>query len=257
MYIVGSRVDQAVLAVEKIEDRPDHDVDRSLALKVGASLEVVTRLEQAAPSEDGALAGALVSPPAPSATSSVAPEHPAAGARPAWAVFLDLGGGLSSNPKPYGLVGGTIGLSRERPTWRVDFGLGFELGTRYESARGASEVRAWQRGPLLTVRALRRRGRFEWGGELVLMCALLSAEGIAADGTRGEETLLLPSLGLGADLRVRLFASAFLRLSPRLEVPFVHQTLAVDRATVVDFSPVGVTVPLSLLFYLPFAAGGN
>ena len=69
---------------------------------------------------------------------------------------------------------------------------------------------------------------------------------------RREKLLAVPTVGLGVDLRVRLFSSAFLRLSPRLEIPFVHQTLRVDRVEVVDFPPVGVAVPLSLIFYLPF-----
>jgi hypothetical protein len=262
MYLVGSRGDQAVLAVEKIEDRPDHDVDRSLALKVGASLELVTRLETEAaqagakPGQQAALAGVLAET---HATGSTAPgdQKDAERGTSSWALFLDVGGGVSTGPQAQGLVSASLGAARVRPSWRLDLGLGFELGTRYQESQGLAEVRASERGPLLTARVLQRLGRFEWGGQVLAACSFLSAEGIAMDGTRGDKLLLVPTLGLGLELRVRLFSSAYLRLSPRLDVPLIDRSLSVDRVTVIDYPALRVTVPLSLIFYLPLSARGN
>jgi hypothetical protein len=49
MYIVAARDDQAVLAIERIEDRPEPDIDRSLALKIGDAYEVMAIVQAAAP----------------------------------------------------------------------------------------------------------------------------------------------------------------------------------------------------------------
>jgi len=247
MYVVGSRADQAVLTMERIEDRPGPDVDRSLALKVGAALEVVSRIEHQA-----ALSGVLAEPVPPARPVDIPPR--ATPTQPAWSLFLDLGGGFATAPKVHGLVLGYLGASRVRPRFRLDLGLGFQLGMRSDENKAGSEAQVSERGLLATARALRRMGRFEMGGELTLTGAFLAAEGIAADGTRGERLLFTPAAGLGLDLRVRLFSSAYLRLSPRLDVPLIDRSLRVDDVTVIDFPSVQVSVPVSLLFYLPLSS---
>ena len=256
MYLVGSQPDQAVLAVEKIEDRPDHDVDRSLALKVSASLELVGRVEAqiAATSKQAEPAMPMAAALAAPAESTQPPSLSPIPAR-SWAFLAEFGGGVRIDPQAHGVVGATLGVSRVAPKWRVDLGLGFEISTRYSIVEGLAEVQAWERGPFLSARALRRLRRFEWGGELQLGCSFLAAEGIAADGSHGEKLLAIPGMGIGLDVRVRLFSSAYLRLSPRLDIPFIDQSLRVDQVTVVDYPPVGATVPLSLLFYLPLTPG--
>lgn len=248
MYVVGSRADQAVLSMERIEDRPGPDVDRSLALKVGAALEVVSQIEHAA-----VLSGVLA---APAGGATGVPAGDAARGR-RWALFLDLGGGLATAPSVHGLAIGHLGVSRVRPRARLDLGLGFQAGTRATQTKQGSEVQVAERGLLVTARALRRLGRIELGGELAFTGAFLAAEGVAVDGTRGEQTLFTPSAGLGLDLRVRLFSSAYLRLSPRLDVPLIDRSLRVDDVTVVDFPSVQLSVPASLLFYLPLSSGEN
>jgi hypothetical protein len=252
MYIVGARSDQAVLAVEKIENRPDRDVDRSLALKVGASLEVVVRVERAAPAQvvqAGELPAVLAEPTSPAA----AEPHLA----PTWALFLDFGGGVATAARVHGVVEASLGAARVTRSMRLDLGLGFELGMPYEDTDDGARVRVNDRKVFLTARALRRLGRLEAGGELLLAGSFLEALGIARDGTQGEQLLFTPALGVGLDLRVRLFSSAYLRLSPRVEVPFIDRTLSVDDLTVVDFPPLQVTVPGSLIFYLPLTSGTN
>ncbi|MFT3927646.1 MAG: hypothetical protein QM778_34265 [Myxococcales bacterium] len=273
MYIVGSEGDQAVLAVEKIEDRPDADVDRSLALEVAAAFEAVARVEAArqegrpaegTPGPAPTPLGGVLAPPGAPAPTVRADQAPAAGAgqevsarEHGWALFVDVGGGFRVDAAVQGLVSADLGFSRVSARTRLDLGVGFELGTRYQRSQDQTQVHAWERGPQVTARLLRRWTRIELGGELVIGCPLLSAEGIARDGTRGEKLLALPSLGFGLDFRVRLVSTAFLRLSPRLDVPLVHQSLEVDDVQVMDFPPLGVTVPLSLIFYLPLQAGGT
>jgi hypothetical protein len=250
MYVVGLRADQAVLAVEPIEDRPDRDVDRSLALKVASSFERVGQTaepgEQAAgtPADTMPLASALREDTAP-------PTHALA---PSWQLFMEAGGGVRSGPQVAGLALLNLGVSHVTQRSRLELALGVELGTSYSARQGDLRVSARERTPLLSARALQRQNaRFEWGAELRLACILLSAEGYAADGSRGERLLGVPTVGVGADLRVRLFASAFLRFNPGVDLPLVQQRLSVDGAVLVDYPTASWTLPLSVMFFLPLS----
>lgn len=232
MYIVSADSAQAVIAIERIEDRPEPDVDRSLALKVRDAYEVVEAVAEA-----------------PSPLLATLSERRPSG--PEHALFLEAGGGLGVGAGARGLATLTLGLSRAQPGFRLEAGVGARFGSGSEVVRSFGRVSVRERGPLVSLRATHSSERLEVGGVVEAMASLVSALGTASDGARGERRLLTPTLGLGADLRVRLFASAFLRFAPMLELSAFRRRFSVDERVVSDEGLVRLTLPLSLLVSLP------
>jgi hypothetical protein len=251
MYIVSAEKDQAVVAIERIEDRPDPDVDRSLALKVRDAYEVVEVVEKTAPASAAPLSAALASPAAKRAHQGVQLPAFTPSTEPSWLMFLDAGGGVSLGTRQHGLAALALGIGQLAPGWRAELGLGARFASRSQEVQSFGHINVLARGPELSLRLLWRSARIEVGGALQGMVWFLRGEGVAADGSRGERTRLVPSVSLGPDLRVRLFSSAFLRIAPAAEVAFVSQRFAVEDFVLVDEGRVRFVLPVSLLLALP------
>jgi hypothetical protein len=248
MYIVSAETDQAIFAIERIEDRPDPDVDRSLALKVRDAYEVVEVVEKTAPSSAAPLSAALASPEARRAHQEPPPAPPAG---PAWLMFLDAGGGVTLGTRQHGIAAIAVGAGKLASGWRAELGAGARFASRSQEVQTFGQINVLARGPELSLRLLWRSARVELGGALQGMVWFMRGEGVAADGSRGERTRLVPSVSLGPDLRVRLFSSAFLRIAPAVELSFVSQRFAVEDFVLVDEGMVRAVLPVSLLLALP------
>jgi hypothetical protein len=250
MYLVGAEGEQASLAIERIEDRPEPDVDRSLALKVRDAYEVIGFVERELPKSEAA-AAVLAVPRSTVAVAAAAPvAGPAAVPEPYVHAFVELGGGLALGGALRGLGSALIGVGAVSTRARYELGLGARLFLSRESAReGATRVSLTERGPLLAARVLFRTGRLELGAALQLYLAVISAEAV---GIR-KPPLLTPVIGLGPDLRVRLFPLAYLRFAPGLELATVRRQYTVyERPTPwVPRGHVGASLVLALVISLP------
>jgi len=242
MYIVSTLSDRAVIAIESIEDRPEPDVDRSLALKVLDAYQVVTAARVVLPSSQLAIAATLARP-APTIR--------------AWLTFLDAGGGVSVGSRKRTFAAFALGMTRLLPASRLELGAGARLASRDREQSRAGQVSVFERGGVLTARLLLRRGRFELGGAMDGLLSVFSAEGVARDGSRGERRLLVPSFALALDVRYRLFANAFLRAAPALELSLLQQRWAIDGSTLIDQGLARVSLPLSLVVALPLSRRGD
>ncbi len=248
MYIVAARGDQAVLAVERIEDRPEPDIDRSLALKVGDAYGLVELVRAAAPENAMPLAAVTARAPQPS--------QPASAPSAAWQLFLDAGGGPHvDGDRVRWLANLALGVGRRWSDLRIEAGAGVRFAANVQERNAFGQVSMRERGVLASLRVLWRGTRVELGGVLEGLFLSISAEGLPSSGGRpGAETFFTPVFGLGADLRVRLFASAFLRAAPMLEL-LRNERLAIDDHLVAETGPVRVALPLSLLVSLPLQRG--
>jgi hypothetical protein len=235
MYIVAARDDQAVLAIERIEDRPEPDIDRSLALKIGDAYEVMAIVQAAAPQRALPLAAALT---------------PAPVARERWQPLLELGGGPHVDPGNLRWLGNMlVGVGIGKGGLRAEAAAGVRLDSQAEAGSAAASVRMRERGALLSLRLLWRGARFELGGVVEGVFSYIRADA-QAESERAEERFFSPALGLGADLRLRLFGSVFLRAAPTLELMH-HERLAIYGQSILESGPVRAALPLSLLVHLP------
>ncbi len=270
MYIVAARTDQAVIAIERIEDRPEPDVDRSLALKVRDALDVVSRAvlpptpatteatEPAPPAAEATLPpNLLVGVIAPRLSEAPkGPETEAADASLPWAAVLEAGGGaLFGNPATRGagrlLAGGRFngtGVSGE-----LLFGARIHGPVSQKSAAGVVDEGEW--GPELSLRALWSHRRLQLGAFAEAMWLSMDARGSTNTGARGTKKQRVLTSSLGVDMRLRLFTSAFVRLAPALEVLSVAQRFAVDERVTLDIGRTRVLLPISFLVALP--VGGD
>lgn len=236
MYIVAARDDQAVLAIERIEDRPEPDVDRSLALKVSDAYEVMAIVQAAAPQRALPLAAAVAPAPAP---------------RERWQPLLEVGGGPHLEPDHVRWLGNMlVGVGIGTGGLRTEAAAGVRLDTQAEEGSASARVGMYERSALLSLRLLWRGTRFELGGVLEGVFSYITAEAHADPDRNNEERFFSPALGLGADLRLRLFGSVFLRAAPTLEL-MRRERLAIDGESILETGPVRVALPLSLLVHLP------
>lgn len=259
MYLVGARSDQAVIAIERIENRPAPDVDRSLALKVREAVEVV----RAKAEGDGATPLAAVLEPAPGAQpdnvgtyierrapSATAGQERARQVR----LLLELGGGLArgTQSRAFGLL--ALGGRLSQGAYGVELLLGGRLGSELEqrAAVGRVRERAWTLGAAL--RLNQRMERFTLGGELAFGFDRSQVEGVTASGTPGERNTLRPHVAIGLDVRVWLWRSLALRVAPAVELTRVRERFALDQQVVLDFGHSQVIVPVTLLLELPFSS---
>ena len=248
MYIVSGLGDRAVVAIESIEDRPEPDVDRSLALKVADAYQVVAAVRLAAPQSEAPVAALL----APRLTAPPAALHER-GTPSGWLAFLDAGGGVSLSERTRALASLALGIGRARSGSRFELGAGVRLASRVHAQGALGRVTVHERGLQLSARLLWRLGRIELGGALTGLLAIASAEGLANDGSRGERKLLVPALDLALDLRLRLFPGASMRAAPGLELAAVRQRWAVDGSVLLDQRPARMVSLLSLVVSLPLS----
>jgi hypothetical protein len=258
-YLVSAQGEQATLAIERIEDRPEPDVDRGIALKVRDAYEVIGFVERELPKQQASAAAVLAKPPLPPSSTAGRPptEAPVQGMQvvpatePFTHAFVELAGGLRLGDALLGVGSAQLGVGRVSARLRYEFGIGARLSSRQHEQRAARTIRLVERGPLLSARLTFRTGRVELGGALQLYLALVEAE---AEGIRGRKNVMSAVLGLGPDLRVRLFRLAYVRFAPSVELAMPPQRFRVNGLTVIDGRLVGASLMLGLLISLPVQA---
>jgi hypothetical protein len=239
MYMVGASEQQAVISMERIEDRPEPDVDRSLALKAyDAFFALEPRKQAEAPrSVATVIAPVVVAPPPPSI--------------PRYDLWLDVGGGMSTGSSTRGLFQGLLGVARSHAALRGELGLGARFLSQHDDGSHGTRVNEIERGPVLSLRALWLGERLSFGGMLASTLWFTSAAGSTPAGARGRDRHTLLGLAFGLDARVRLLSSTFLRLTPALEWLTTHQRYSVDQRVVTDLGHVRMLLTLSLVVALP------
>jgi hypothetical protein len=252
MYLVTGEGEQAALAIERIEDRPEPDVDRSLALKVRDAYEVIAFVERTMPQQDAS--AAVLAKPGPKSAEAPAGQgvQPApAPQAPHWLSFVEIGGGLSLGDSVRAVGSALLGVGRATARRRYELGLGARMLQRQHESSSLGQISVVDFGPMLTLRALARRKRLELGAFAELFVAVSAAEGFTTDGESGEKRVATLVLGLGPDLRVRMFRSAYLRFAPSFELWTTNQRFALDHQVVIERGYVSASLPLSLLISLP------
>jgi hypothetical protein len=254
MYILAAQEDQAVLAIERIENRPEPDVDRSLALKVADAYEIVAAVQRVMPEKQGqALTAAGV---APVAVEPAAIERPAPSS-PSLASFLEAGGGIASAGGARAISKLWLGAAWLRPGFAMEVSAGVRLVSRRRERNEAGRVSLAERGPIASWRVLMMEERFAIGAALEAGLSFVSAEGVAPDGTRGARMVLLPTLGLHLDARVQLVRAVALRFAPGLELLTIDRQFGVDEQVVVNDGPLRISATFSLMVDLPFRSREN
>jgi hypothetical protein len=252
MYLVTGEGEQATLAIERIEDRPEPDVDRSLALKVRDAYEVIAFVDRALPAREASAAVlAKRGSRSAEAQASQGVQPAPAPEGPHWLSFVEIGGGLSLGDSVRGVGSALLGLGRASARRRYELALGARMLSRQHESSSLGKISVAERGPVLSLRALARRKRLELGAFAELFVAVSSAEGFPADGEPGQQHVATAVLGLGPDLRLRMFRSAYLRFTPSLELWTTNQRFALDHQVLIERGHVSASLPLSLLISLP------
>ncbi|HTU61171.1 MAG TPA: hypothetical protein VMF89_22105, partial [Polyangiales bacterium] len=233
------------LSIERIEDRPEPDVDRSLALKARDTYELLGFVQRELPTAEPA--AAVLAPAAPTAVraanaATLGPLEPYLHA------FVELGGGLTLGGNVRGLGHALLGLGAVSTRLRYEFGLGARLASPESSSSGGARVHLAERGALLAARLSYRWWRLELGCALQLYLAFTEAD---AAGIRGRKQTFTPVIGLGPDLRLRLFPLAYLRFVPSFELATRRQYYEVDDRLLIDRGYFGASLTLALLISLP------
>jgi hypothetical protein len=259
MILVGQPDDRAVLAIESIEDRAAPDVDRSLALKVRDTIEVLdaSRPDHAAGGRERAQPAGSLAPviASPTAGRRVRPRASLSG-------LVELGGALASSVavRAAGVV--ALGLRAERSSAYGELALGAQRSSELDrrSAVGHVEENEW--GFALSLRLGRTWTAFSVGGLLELGVLRVHARGFTLDDSTGDYARALARVGVGLDLRIVLLHAptrVVLRLAPTLQVDPQQQRFLLDQQPALDLGRVHAWVPLTLLFELPLqqSAGGD
>jgi hypothetical protein len=241
MVLVGAADDQAVLAIERIVDRPEPDVDRSLALKVRDALERLGSTPPALAPRAATMPEATM--PMASILASAPPPEPATRFR----TLLEAGGALSigTDLRGLGLFGAGIRMARARAY--VDGLVAGQVATtlRTRAPEGAVTEDEW--GAALSLRGGFSRRRFALGlyGELGALS--VRAIGTTTDGSTGSVRRGLFRSALGIEARLALFSGVALRFAPAVELYPVAQRFALDDRVVVELGRARLSLPLTLL----------
>ncbi len=241
MYIVGGRTDEAVIAIEHIENKPDPDVDRALALKVRDALDAFELVRQS-----------MTHDASPALASAIAPRAAQREQAP-WSALLEAGGGLlvggGGGPRAAGrvLVGGRF----EASTLRAELALGARLHSNVSRASAVGSVNESEWGPLLSLRGVWSTARVEIGAATEASFLNMRAQGTTQSGARGSKREGTLVLSLGIDARVLVFGTTYLRCAPAIEILSVDQRFSLDDRVTMDLGRTRVLVPLSVLWALP------
>jgi hypothetical protein len=241
MVLVGRRADQAVLTIERIEDRPEPDVDRSLALKVRDALDVLVATREIVAQRSPL--PALLTPPrdsAPSADTGAGPK-----------LLFEAGGALSVGHQLRGA--GLIGLGG-----RFAVGLAAlellalgQLASRVHERGGEGQVDEREWGISASARALRTFAHGSVGALAELGFVRYDARGETLDRSSGSSKGTLLRTALGLDLRVHLVRGMSLRFAPALELFPIAQQFALDERVNMTLGRLRALLPLTLLIDFP------
>lgn len=243
MFLVAARTDEALIAIEQVENRPEPDVDRSLALKVRDSVDAVRRYQTVSDAPTLPLTVAIAKAP------KVKPQDRASPAP--WALGLEGGGAgvLGRQNRAAGVLSAGASLHRARSYLAV-MAEGHLLSAAEERDEfGEVKIAEWGLG--LSVRGGLDLGRTRLGLSLAPQLTTADAQGTTASGVAGSRQVLAFSCVVGLDLRVRLTPQLWLRFSPGIEVFAVKQRFALDDHVTLDMGRSRALLPLTLLFELP------
>ena len=238
LYLVGEKTDEALVSIA--EANPDDpDLDRSLALKVRAALDVAISVS------------ALTSAPdkSPEPVSALLRTRPPR--RPRWEGLLGVAGGASLGTRRRFEGAMSIGLSKTYGVWSVEPRIAalFWSAVRVRGDDGRVDERAQAVG--LRLHSVRRFNRLLLGGHLLSAVLRSEATALARDGRRGTRTSLLPLFGIGADMRVALLEWVWLCLRPRVDWLPVAQTYTTDDVKRLSLGRVRAALDASLLVRFP------
>jgi hypothetical protein len=248
MYLLSAQKDQAVIAIEAIEDRPEPDIDRGLALKVADAFEIVEVVQRAIPEATRSpLLATLAIKPAVAADDTGALNEAATAT---WSGFVEAGAGLRAASGLHALGKFMLGAGWRRPLLDVEAAAGLTLASERTEENAAGQVALKERGPFVSLRVLSRHSRWAAGGALEAGLSFIAAQGTTNDGARGERTVTSPTLSLALDARFRVFDYLWLRLAPALEVLPMDRSFGVDGTEVVNdgFLRGGATLSLVIDF---------
>lgn len=231
MLVVGAAPDRALLAVERVEARPEPDVDQALALKVRETFEV------------SLVAGATAAPvilPLPPPRERFA--------------LLELAAALQLADRvvPEGVL--ALGAHWEHGRGFVELAARGRLAASRSTRGGAGVVHEdeWTLG--IGARAGWRSGRFSLGPGLDVGVTRASARGETPDGRRGDAQLAFLRLDFSLDLRWTLWdgpAPVQLCFAPALELDPAAQRFLLDSRSVLELGRVRAWLPLGLVVGLP------
>ncbi len=261
MMLVGAAADEAVLALERIENRASPDVDRSLALKVRDAYEVMSAAAAANAATAAAAGPAEMpigelprTPLAPTARTSLAavlaPHTRALGSERARAL-VEAGAGISLAEQTRGLALFGLGMRLSTPGRFFELMLAGQLATRAHARAPSGQVYEDEWGLALALRGAKTWSAFTLGAFAELGGVRVHALGITSrDGSEGEKNRGLLRAGLGLDLRVYLLSGLALRCAPELTLDHVAQSFELDGQEAMALGYLRVVVPISLVLDL-------
>jgi hypothetical protein len=233
LYVVGSRAGRAIVEVVRLPAEIDGpDIDRALALKASEIVEA-----------------ALVAPiigPTPALQRTASP--PALPEPPRWGFELSgaLRGASSATDSEAGFGLGVSHLLALRP---------LELDARLSALLlSDSVVNAERRVRLSETDAafglgLRSTGIVQLGARLELDARVLRAHGFADQEETGSALVLVPAVGLGPELRLRLGRHMSFSAQIGAEWMLVQQSFVVDGISMADLGRIRGNAQLSLIFF--------
>jgi hypothetical protein len=247
MLLVGTEGDQAVIAIERIEDRPAPDIDRSLAIKVRDALELIIAVDAArsaaAPAEPEARK-------APTMAAVLTRRAPAPASDKSLRVLLEAGGAFSWGTYQRAVGQFALGLQTRRAHYYGEGLLAAQVISRLSVREPEGTVREDEWGGALSLRAGRSTRRLGVGVYGELGVSRISAIGTTSDDTSGTARLWLFRGTMGVDLRVTLAPGIALRFAPAVELFPVAQRFAIDGRVTVDLGRARAIIPLSLVLAL-------
>ena len=241
MLLVGTRDDHALLAIERIEERPGPDVDRSLALKVRDTLE--------------ALSSGAAGPVSPAQLAVAIATLPHQSLRLRWSGLLEPGAALSLGKQLRAAGLFTIALRALRGRDYAELALGGQLASRESRRSEKGHVREDERVLGGTARAGRQGQRWSVGLLAELALVQITVRGSTNSGARGAASFLSARTGLGLDLRLLMLTAPVrlsIRFAPTVLVDPVRQRFEVDHQSTLELGRARLWLPLSLLLELPW-----
>jgi hypothetical protein len=229
-------------------------LERTIALKVRELLDELSRdpiPARAPPASGSDPAQAAEAPPTPQARAVLAraPSHPPATATSPL-VAVGVGGmtasGNAGGQAALGVGAGgamTVGAGRAE-LWLRAHWVANPLTAG--APTGRVTTREWI--PELSVHGLRRLDPSWLGGYLSLALRIVHAQGVSAAGEHGEQTRTVPSLGAGAEARLRLVSALWARCALGAELALKAQRFAVDGQTLLELGTFRGRAELSLVF---------
>ena len=266
LFVVGGRSSRAVIEVVRLPATTDGpDVDRSLALKVSDIVE--SALDADMPAFGSALNR---EPPVPAASATTAASGTTAASSPiapevvalktesqqpqsASHVEVQFGGMLlSPSGTANGQLGARLGLGYVAATAALELELSAtaELRTPQSSASESGHVRTTEQAACIGL-GIRSRGLTQFGVGLEGGFRWLHAQGYWGLQRTGAESLLVPALRLGPELRRQLWQRGWLALSVAGEWMPVQRKFTVRDAPAADWGRVRADALFSFVVSLP------